>query len=174
MKFTAKQISDILNGEVFGNPLEEVSKLSKIEEGEKGSLTFLSNPKYNSWLYITDASIVIVDQNFIPEKEVSSTMIKVEDPYMAFTKLLEYYNKIQLDRSGIEDPVFIHDDVSLGTNIYIGAFSYLSKNSSIGNRVKIYPNVFIRCKTKTITTYNTSGMNCAIMSNFSFRIDLGS
>jgi UDP-3-O-[3-hydroxymyristoyl] glucosamine N-acyltransferase len=143
LKFTAKQISDILKGEVFGNPQEEVSKLSKIEEGVKGSLTFLSNPKYNSWLYITDASIVIVDQNFIPEKEVSSTLIKVEDPYLAFTKLLEYYNNIQLDRSGIEDPVFIHDDVSLGTNIYIGAFSYLSKNSSIGNRVKIYPNVFI-------------------------------
>lgn len=143
MKFTAKQISDILNGEVLGNPQEEVSKLSKIEEGVKGSLTFLSNPKYNSWLYITDASVVIVDQNFIPEKEVSSTMIKVEDPYMAFTTLLEYYNNIQLDRSGIEDPVFIHDKASLGTQIYIGAFSYLSENASIGNRVKIYPNVFI-------------------------------
>ena len=143
MKFTAKQISDILNGEVLGNPQEVVSKLSKIEEGVKGSLTFLSNPKYNSWLYITDASVVIVDQNFIPEKEVSSTMIKVEDPYMAFTTLLEYYNNIQLDRSGIEDPVFIHEKVSLGKQIYIGAFSYLSENASIGNRVKIYPNVFI-------------------------------
>lgn len=143
MKFTAKQISDILNGEVLGNPQEVVSKLSKIEEGVKGSLTFLSNPKYNSWLYITDASVVIVDQNFIPEKEVSSTMIKVEDPYMAFSTLLEYYNNIQLDRSGIEDPVFIHEKVSLGKQIYIGAFSYLSENASIGNRVKIYPNVFI-------------------------------
>ncbi len=143
MKFTAKQISEILNGEVFGNPQEEVSKLSKIEEGEKGSLTFLSNPKYNSWLYVTDASVVIVDQKFTPEKEVSSTMIKVEDPYMAFTKLLEYYNNIQLDRSGIEDPVFIHDSVSFGTDIYLGAFSYLSENVIIGNCVKIYPNVFI-------------------------------
>ncbi len=143
MKFTAKQISEILNGEVFGNPQEEVSKLSKIEEGEKGSLTFLSNPKYNSWLYVTDASVVIVDQKFTPEKEVSSTMIKVEDPYMAFTKLLEYYNNIQLDRSGIEDPVFIHDSVSFGTDLYLGAFSYLSENVSIGNCVKIYPNVFI-------------------------------
>ncbi len=143
MKFTAKQISEILNGEVFGNPQEEVSKLSKIEEGEKGSLTFLSNPKYNSWLYVTDASVVIVDQKFTPEKEVSSTMIKVEDPYMAFTKLLEYYNNIQLDRSGIEDPVFIHDSVSFGTDLYLGAFSYLSENVIIGNCVKIYPNVFI-------------------------------
>jgi UDP-3-O-[3-hydroxymyristoyl] glucosamine N-acyltransferase len=143
LKFTAKQISEILNGEVFGNPHEEVSKLSKIEEGEKGSLTFLSNPKYNSWLYVTDASVVIVDAKFKPEKEVSSTMIKVEDPYMAFTKLLEYYNDIKSDRSGVENPVFIGENVKYGNNIYLGAFSYLSDNVSIGNNVKIYPNVFI-------------------------------
>jgi len=143
LKFTAKQISEILNGEVFGNPQEEVSKLSKIEEGEKGSLTFLSNPKYNSWLYVTHASVVIVDQKFTPEKEVSSTMIKVEDPYLAFTKLLEYYNNIKSDRSGIENPVFIGDDVRYGTDLYLGAFSYLSDNVKIGSHVRIYPNVFI-------------------------------
>ena len=90
MKFTAKQISEILHGEICGNPDEEVSKLSKIEEGEKGSLTFLSNPKYNSWLYSTLASVVIVKENFVPEKEVFPTLIKVDDPYMAFTTLLEY------------------------------------------------------------------------------------
>ena len=143
MKFTAKQISEILHGEVLGNPLEEVSKLSKIEEGEKGSLTFLSNPKYNSWLYVTDASVVIVDKKFIPEKEVSSTLIKVGDPYMAFSKLLEYYNEIQSERSGIEDPTCIKDNVSYGDDFYLGAFSYLSEGVRIGNRVKIYPNVFI-------------------------------
>lgn len=143
LKFTAKQISDILHGEVYGNPNEEVSKLSKIEEGEKGSLTFLSNPKYNPWLYTTDASVVIVDIKFIPEKEVSSTMIKVEDPYMAFTKLLEYYNDIQLHKSGIEQPVFIHETANYGNEMYLGAFSYLSENVTIGHNVKIYPNVFI-------------------------------
>lgn len=143
MKFTAKQISEILQGEVYGNPNEEVSKLSKIEEGEKGSLTFLSNPKYNSWLYTTDASVVIVDLKFIPEKEVSITMIKVEDPYMAFSTLLEYYNNIQLHRSGIEQPVFIHDTAKYGDELYLGAFSYLSENVQLGQNVKIYPNVFI-------------------------------
>ena len=143
MKFTAKQISEILQGEVYGNPNEEVSKLSKIEEGEKGSLTFLSNPKYNSWLYTTDASVVIVDVKFIPEKEVSSTMIKVEDPYMAFTKLLEYYNNVKLRRGGIEQPVFINDTAIYEDDLYIGAFSYLSENVRIGHNVKIYPNVFI-------------------------------
>ncbi|UCE94088.1 MAG: UDP-3-O-(3-hydroxymyristoyl)glucosamine N-acyltransferase [Flavobacteriaceae bacterium] len=143
MKFTAKQISEILNGEVFGNPNEEVSKLSKIEEGEKGSLTFLSNPKYNSWLYTTDASVVIVDQKFQPEKEVTSTMIRVEDPYMAFTKLLEFYNNIQLHKSGIEEPSFVHPSAIYGKEIYLGAFSYISENAKIGDHVKIYPNVFI-------------------------------
>ena len=143
MKFTAKQISEILQGEVYGNPNEVVSKLSKIEEGEKGSLTFLSNPKYNSWLYTTDASVVIVGVNFIPEKEVSLTMVKVEDPYMAFTKLLEYYNNIQLHRSGIEQPVFINETAKYGNDLYLGAFSYLSENVQLGHNVKIYPNVFI-------------------------------
>lgn len=143
MKFTAKQISEILNGEIYGNPDEEVSKLSKIEEGEKGSLTFLSNPKYNSWLYSTDASVVIVGQKFEPEKEVSPTLIKVDDPYMAFTKLLEYYNKIQLHKSGLESPNYIHETVVYGEDLYLGAFSYLSRNVKVGNNVKIYPNVFI-------------------------------
>ena len=143
LKFTAEQISEILNGEVYGNPKEVVSKLSKIEEGEEGSLTFLSNPKYNSWLYVTAASVVIVDEKFVPEKEVSSTLIKVEDPYMAFTKLLEYYNNIQLHKSGIEDPVFIHETATHGADLYLGSFSYLSQNVRIGNNVKIYPNVFI-------------------------------
>lgn len=143
MKFTAKQISEILNGDVFGNPNEEVHKLSKIEEGEEGSLTFLSNPKYNSWLYSTNASVVIVSQDFTPEKEVQSTLIKVEDPYLAFTKILEYYNKIKLHKSGIESPSFIHKTVVHGSDLYMGAFSYLSANVKIGNNVKIYPNVFI-------------------------------
>lgn len=143
MKFTAKQISEILQGEICGNPEEEVTKLSKIEEGELGSLTFLSNPKYNSWLYITHASVVIVGENFIPEKEVSPTLIKVEDPYMAFTKLLEYYNEIQIRKSGMEQPHYIHESVIYGDDLYLGAFSYLSPNVRIGNNVKIYPNVFI-------------------------------
>ena len=143
MKFTAKQISEILHGEICGNPDEEVSKLSKIEEGEKGSLTFLSNPKYNSWLYSTLASVVIVGENFVPEKEVFPTLIKVDDPYMAFTKLLEYYNKIQLHNSGLESPNYIHETVVYGKDLYLGAFSYLSRNVKVGNNVKIYPNVFI-------------------------------
>ncbi len=143
MKFTATQISEILQGEVFGNPDQEVFKLSKIEEGEEGSLTFLSNPKYNSYLYTTKASIAIVNKDFIPEKEVKTTLVKVEDAYKAFTKLLEYYNEIKLDKSGIETPSFIDKTAVYGDNVYIGAFTYLSQNVTVGDNVKIYPNVFI-------------------------------
>ena len=90
MKFTAQQIADILEGDVVGNPEEEVSKLSKIEEGEKGSLTFLSNPKYNPYLYTTNASIAIVNKSFVPEKDVTTTLIKVDNAYKSFSKLLEF------------------------------------------------------------------------------------
>jgi len=143
MKFTAKQISDILNGEVEGNPNEEVFKLSKIEEGEKGSLTFLSNPKYTSFLYTTKASVAIVNKSFIAEKKISSTLIKVEDSYEAFSILLEYYNKVKLSKSGVEDPHFISESVEIGENKYIGAFVYIGNNVKIGDNVKLYPNVYI-------------------------------
>ncbi len=143
MKFTAKQISDILEGEVEGNPNEEVFKLSKIEEGEKGSLTFLSNPKYTSFLYTTNASVAIVNKNFTPEKEISTTLIKVEDSYKAFSTLLEYYNQVKLNKSGVEDPHYISESATIGADVYIGAFSYIGNNATIGDNVKIYPNVFI-------------------------------
>ena len=143
MKFTAQQISEILEGEVDGNPEVEVFKLSKIEEGEKGSLTFLSNPKYTSFLYTTNASIAIVNKNFIAEKNISATLIRVEDSYKAFSTLLEFYNQVKLNKSGIEDPNFISKSASLGTNVYVGAFSYIGNDVSIGNNVKIYPNVYI-------------------------------
>ncbi len=143
MKFTAIQISQILNGEIIGNPEEEVSNLSKIEEGKKGSLTFLANPKYEPFVYTTKASIVIVNNNFIPEKEISATLIKVEDSYKSFSKLLEYYNQIKLNKTGIEEPSFIHATATLGSHLYIGAFTYIGENVILGNNVKIYPNVFI-------------------------------
>jgi len=141
--FTALQISEILSGIIDGNPNEEVNTLSKIEEGEKGSLTFLSNPKYNSFLYTTNASIAIVNKDFVLEKEIKTTLIKVDDAYKAFTKLLEYYNEIILHKSGIESPNFIHESAKMGEDFYLGAFAYISENVTIGNNVKIYPNVFI-------------------------------
>jgi UDP-3-O-[3-hydroxymyristoyl] glucosamine N-acyltransferase len=143
MKFTAEQIAGILEGEVVGNPNAEVHKLSKIEEGTEGSLTFLSNPKYQNFIYTTQATITIVNKNFEAEQEVSSTLIKVEDAYQAFSKLLEYYNQVKLMKSGIEQPSVISENVTYGTDLYLGSFCYVGKNVTIGNNVKIYPNTFI-------------------------------
>ncbi|NND62593.1 MAG: UDP-3-O-(3-hydroxymyristoyl)glucosamine N-acyltransferase [Flavobacteriaceae bacterium] len=143
MKFTANQIAGILEGEVEGNETIEVSKLAKIEEGIEGSLTFLANPKYKPFIYTTKASIIIVDRDFVVENPIETTLIRVEDAYKAFSKLLEYYNQVKMNKSGIEQPSFISESATYGENIYIGAFSYLGENVVLGENVKIYPNVYI-------------------------------
>ncbi|WP_298396393.1 UDP-3-O-(3-hydroxymyristoyl)glucosamine N-acyltransferase [Flavobacterium sp.] len=143
MKFTAEQIAGILEGEVVGNPNAEVFKLSKIEEGSTGSLTFLSNPKYQNFIYSTQASVTIVNKSFEPEQAISTTLIKVEDAYQSFSKLLEYYNQVKLMKSGIEQPSVISEGVEYGRDLYLGSFCYVGKNVKIGNNVKIYPNTFI-------------------------------
>jgi len=143
MKFTANQIAGILEGEVEGNPDVEVSKLAKIEEGNEGSLTFLSNPKYTSYIYNTQASITIVNKDFVAKGELTTTLIRVEDAYKAFSKLLEYYNQVKMNKTGVESPVFIAESAKFGENIYLGAFSYLGENVVVGDNVKIYPNAYI-------------------------------
>lgn len=143
MKFTAQQIAAILDGEVVGNPDEEVFKLSKIEEGENGSLTFLSNPKYQPYLYTTNASIAIVNSTFQPEKDLKVTLIKVENAYKSFSKLLEFYNEVKNNKLGRELPHYISDSAIIGENEYIGAFTYIGENVKIGINVKIYPNCYI-------------------------------
>lgn len=143
MKFTATQIATILNGTIEGDELAVVSKLSKIEEGEPGSLSFLSNVKYTNFLYETKATIVIVNQDFIPDRELNVTLIKVADAYRAFTQLLTFYNKVKLDKVGIEEPCFVDKSAEIGEKPYIGAFSYIGQNVKIGNNVKIFPQVYI-------------------------------
>ncbi|WP_370099134.1 UDP-3-O-(3-hydroxymyristoyl)glucosamine N-acyltransferase [Xanthomarina gelatinilytica] len=143
MKFTAQQIAGILEGDIVGNPDVEVSKLSKIEEGTKGSLTLLANPKYQSYIYSTKASITIVNKTFVPENHLETTLIKVEDAYKSFSKLLEYYNMVKLNKQGIENPSFISDSATYGSQIYVGAFTYIGENVKIGNNVKIFPNCYI-------------------------------
>ncbi len=143
MKFTAEQIADILEGKVEGNPEAEVSELAKIEEGGEGTLTFLSNPKYTSFLYTTNATITIVNDSLKLDQPVDTTLIKVKDAYKAFSKLLEYYNQIKLNKSGIEKPSHISQSAQYGENLYLGSFSYLGENVKIGDNVKIYPNAYI-------------------------------
>lgn len=143
MKVTVQQIADILHGEVEGDATIEISDLSKIEEGKPGSLSFLSNPKYVPYIYDTQASAVIINKSFIPDHPVKTTLIKVEDAYVAFTKLLEFYNQIKNQKVGLEQPHFIGENSQYGQELYLGAFAYIGQNCQIGNNVKIYPNTYI-------------------------------
>ncbi|MCX6292572.1 MAG: UDP-3-O-(3-hydroxymyristoyl)glucosamine N-acyltransferase [Bacteroidetes bacterium] len=143
MEFTAKQISELLHGTIEGNEQVKVNRLSKIEEGESGSLSFLANPKYAPYIYSTRASLVIVNSDFIPEQPVACTLIRVDNAYTSFVQLLEVYNEIQLNKKGIEQPSFISASAKMGQDCYVGAFAYIGNNAWIGNNVKIYPQVFI-------------------------------
>lgn len=143
MKFTAAQIAGILEGDIVGNPDVEVSRLSKIEEGTEGSLTFLANPKYKPYIYSTQASITIVNKTFEAENKLTTTLIKVEDAYKSFSRLLEYYNQIKINKFGIEQPSFINESSCYGQNVYIGAFTYIGEHVSISDNVKIFPGSYI-------------------------------
>ena len=143
MKFTANQIAEMLNGVVDGDPNITLNQLAKIEEGSMHSLSFLSNPKYNEYLYETKSSAVIVNKSFVPDKKVETTLIKVDDAYASFAQLLRIVEDLQKKKSGIEDLSFIHDTASVGKDVYVGAFAYIGKNVSIGNNVKIYPHCYI-------------------------------
>jgi len=144
MEFSAGQIAQFLNGVVVGNPEIKVSGLSKIEHGEEGTLSFLANPKYTEFIYTTKASIVIVNTSFIPEQEIAATMVKVDDAYGAFAKLLEIYDQYRKSGLvGISSLAFIHPTAKVGEDVYIGEFTVISANAVVGNGAKIYPQVFL-------------------------------
>ena len=143
MEFKAQSIADFLGGTVEGDTNATVTDVAKIEEGRPGTLAFLSNPKYNKYIYETEATIVIVNQDFEPEAEVKPTLIRVQDAYKAFASLLELYQQAKGNKTGIENPSFIDASAKVGNDVYIGAFAYIGKNVRIGNNVKIYPQVYI-------------------------------
>lgn len=143
MQFTAQQIALLLNGTIEGDPDIEVTQLSKIEEAQVGALSFLANPRYEQYIYKTNASIVIINNSFVLETEVHPTLIRVDDAYSAFSVLLKKYNDIKLDKKGIEEMAFIHPTAKLGKDVYIGAFAYIGAYVSVGDNSKIYPQVFI-------------------------------
>jgi len=175
MEFSAKQIAQIIDGIVDGDENILVSNLSKIEEGTIGTLSFLANPAYTNYIYSTNASIVIVNKSFVLENPVKSscTLIRVENAYESFAKLLELYNQINTEKEGVEQPSFVSSNATIGENCYVGAFAYIGQNVSIGNHVKIYPHVYIgdNCKIGNNTTLFSGvkiyhdcliGKNCTI------------
>jgi len=145
MKFSAEQIAGLINGEVQGNSSVEVDTLAKIEEGKPGALSFLANPKYEEYIYNTGSSICIVNNTFKPSQPIpeSLTLIKVDDAYACFAKLLEVYDTMNNQEPRIESPSFIDETATVGEDLYLGAFSYIGAKSKIGDKVSIYPNVNI-------------------------------
>lgn len=143
MEFTAGQIAAFLNGTVEGDPDVRVSNLSKIEEGKPGTMTFLANMKYATFLYSTGASVVVVNQDFVPFHPVSATLIRVENAYKAFAMLLEKYSQIQTGGKGISKLAFISDTAKIGENCSVGEFSFIGEEVIIGDNVTIHPQVYI-------------------------------
>ncbi len=144
MEFTVSQIAELVGGEVQGDKKAKVRMLAKIQEAKNGQISFLSNPKYESFIYITEASAVIVNKDFQARKPVETTLIRVKDPYSSFTLLLEeYYKFVSFQKTGVEEPSFAGEGSIFGQEIYRGAFSYIGKNTKIGTNVKIYPHTYI-------------------------------
>jgi UDP-3-O-[3-hydroxymyristoyl] glucosamine N-acyltransferase len=144
MIFTAAQIAMIIHGRVEGDASVAVSSFGKIEEAKKGQIAFLANPKYEEYLYITHASVVIVNESLQLKKPVEATLIRVEDAYTAFaTMLAKYQSVIRQQMNGIQQPSYIAASAVYGENIFIGAFSYIGEKVVLGNDTKIYPGAYI-------------------------------
>lgn len=143
MQFTANQIAQLLQGSVEGDPNATVSKLSKIEEGGPGTLSFLANPAYAQYVYETTASVVIIGKDFALSGPVNTTLVRVADAQGAFAKVLEMYNTIKLDKKGIAPQAVLSAGVTHGDNCYIGALAFIGENVKLGNNVKVYPQAYI-------------------------------
>ncbi len=143
MEFTAEQIAGFLNGKIEGNPAARVNDVSKIEEGKPGTLAFLANPKYEKYIYDTEATIVLINNDLALEKEVKATLIRVNDAYEAFASLLDLYEQSKPKKTGVSPNTSIAGSAICGENLYAGDFVYIGDDAKIGNNVRLYPQVFI-------------------------------
>lgn len=145
MEFTAEQVAGLLGGTIEGNSATKVSGMAKIEEATTGTITFLANPKYEDYIYSTGASIALVNKDFKPNQPLpkSLTLIRVDDAYQCLSKLLAYYDQLNHQKEGIEQPSYISEDANIGENCYVGAFAYIGKGVKVGSGVKIYPHAYI-------------------------------
>lgn len=148
MEFTAAAIAGFLKGEIIGNPEIKVDTVAKIEEGHKGALSFLANPKYEQYLYTTESSIVLVNSDFVPTAPVSATLIKVANAYEAFASLLTLVEQSKPKKSGIHPTAVIESGAVLGSEIYIGAYACIGESVVIGDGTRIYPHAYIGDNTK--------------------------
>ncbi|AWW31678.1 UDP-3-O-(3-hydroxymyristoyl)glucosamine N-acyltransferase [Echinicola strongylocentroti] len=144
MEFTVSQIAALLNGTVEGDGSQKVNRLDKIQEGKAGGVSFLSNMKYESHLYNTEATAVIVGEDFSPSKPLSTSLIKVKDPYSGFTQLLEAYAQLtKHSKTGVEEPSYMDQSTKMDDGGYRGVFSHIGKNCRIGKQVIIHAQAYI-------------------------------
>jgi UDP-3-O-[3-hydroxymyristoyl] glucosamine N-acyltransferase len=143
MDFSAALIAEFLKGTVEGDPYISVHDVSKIEEGKSGTLSFLANPKYEKYIYDTESSIVIVNEDFRPQQPVPATLIRVKNAYESFAALLRLYEEQKPKKKGISQMASIAETAELGDNVYIGDFTVISEGVTIGNNVQLYPQVYI-------------------------------
>lgn len=143
MVFTAQQIAGFTGGTVDGDPNAAVSSFAKIEEGTEGSLSFLANPQYESYIYETRSTIVLVNADFNPSKEIKATLVRVDNAYEAVAKLLQLYQSMQEKRVGISSLAFIDPSAKIGKDCYIGPFVAIAEGVEIGDGVVLHPHVTI-------------------------------
>lgn len=158
MEFTAKQIAELINGTIEGDENASVSTFAKIEEGRKGAISFLSNPKYTHYIYDTDSSVVIINKDLELENEVKATLIRVDNAYECVAKLLQMYESMRPQKTGIDSLAFISPKATIGKNCYIGAFAFIGDGVVIGDNTQIFPNTYIGDKV-------TIGNDCIINPN---------
>lgn len=164
MEFTAKQIAAFINGKIEGDENASVNTFAKIEEGKPGAISFLSNPKYTHYIYDTKSSIVLVNDDVVLEKPVSTTLIRVKNAYECVAKLLQLYQASLPTKKGIDSLAFISPTAKIGTDCYIGAFAYIGDGAVIGDNTQIYPHAVVGDNAKL-------GNNCTIYPNVSIYHD---
>lgn len=143
MQFTAEMIAGLLNGEIVGDKNAAVSTVSSIDGGKAGSLAYLTNPKYEQYIYTTEASIVLVDKTFEPKEEVKTTLVKVENVAECVLNLLEMYNASRPQKSGVSKLASIHEEATIGQSCYIGDFTVVERGAKLGDKVQLYPQCYI-------------------------------
>lgn len=164
MEFTAKQIAEFIQGRIEGDENAVVNAFAKIEEGVKGSISFLSNPKYTHYIYDTKSSVVLIDENVELEKPTQATLIRVKNAYECIAKLLQLYESMKPKKSGIDPLAFVSPKAKVGINCYIGAFAYIGEGVEIGDNCQIYPHAVIYDNVSV-------GNNCLIYPNVSIYHD---
>jgi len=144
MQFSAKQIAGFINAQIEGNENAVVTSFNNIESAKEGDLSFLANPKYEEFLYHSQASLIIVNKNLQLKQNVAATLLRVDDAYTAFATLLKIYQDLQVQNlSGIEEKAQVAASAKIGENVFIGSFAYIGNNVSVGKNSKIYPNVYL-------------------------------